>query len=86
MAWSDGVMECWAEDIYLRLSDESRIAPMPGWVVWVCLAGVADRRKDDSNFTIHHRAIVAWFRKKRLRTVRTIFSSKIGVSTPPKPL
>jgi hypothetical protein len=73
MAWSDGssfaeasadrVMECWGEGIYLRLSDESRYAPTLGWVLWVCLAAVADRRYSDySKFTIYrHGAIVAWF-------------------------
>ncbi len=39
-----------------------------------------------SNFTIHHGAIVARYWKRRLRTVRTIFLAKIGVSTPAKPL
>ena len=53
-------MECWGEENYLRLSDESGDAPTSGWVLWVCLAAVTDRRyRDHSNFTIHHGAIVA---------------------------
>jgi hypothetical protein len=80
-------MECWGEEIYLRLSDESRYAATLGWVLWVCPVAVADRRsRDYSDFTVHHGAIVAWYWKRRLRTVRTIFWSKNGVRTPAKPL
>ena len=45
----------------------------------VYAAAVADRRyRGFADFTIHLGAIVAWYWKRRLRTVRMIFWSKNG--------
>jgi hypothetical protein len=80
-------MERWGDGFYLRGSQGRRYARTAGWALGIQLAAIADRRsRDHSNFTVHHGAIVARFGKKRLRTVRTIFWSKIGVSTLAKPL